>query len=264
MASIGRRIIHLKSIDSTNDYAWKQALEGAEHGLVVVADQQTGGRGRLGRSWLSPAGMNLTFSLVLRPPLPPGNIPPLSLVVAVALFSCLAADIPHLSIKWPNDLYCGDRKLAGILSEMRLRGRETDFVIVGIGLNVNTVAADWPLELRTTATSLRQAAGRKFARRALLQKILSSLESWYEIYCRRGLPGPIQEILEKNSYLRGKRVSIAVDGHPLRGVAGNIDAYGRLLVYDDQQTCWPVVAGEATVLEIKDAEKRGDVDDTRG
>ncbi|MEA3240718.1 MAG: biotin--[acetyl-CoA-carboxylase] ligase, partial [Pseudomonadota bacterium] len=122
---IGGRIIQLKSVDSTNDYAWNLALEGAKHGLVVVADQQTGGRGRLGRSWLSPPGMNLAFSLILRPSLPPPDIPPLSLVAAVALFSCLVTHIPRLSIKWPNDLYCGDRKLAGILSEMKLKGRET-------------------------------------------------------------------------------------------------------------------------------------------
>ena len=261
--SIGGRIIQLKSVDSTNDYAWNLALEGAPHGLVVVADQQTGGRGRLGRSWLSPPGMNLAFSLVLRPSLPPQEVPPLSLVAAVALFSFLSAEIPRLSIKWPNDLYCGNRKLAGILSEMKLGGRETDFVIVGIGVNVNSRADDWPLELRSTAISMRQATGgNTFDLPELLQKFLSSFRSWYEKYRIHGFHGPVQQILVENSYLFGKRVTIAVNGRTIQGRAGKIDEYGRLLVYDDREICWPVVAGEATVLEMRDPEKRGDDHDS--
>lgn len=261
---IGNQIIRLQSVASTNDYAWKLALEGAPHGLVVVADQQTGGRGRRGRSWLSPPGMNLTFSFVLRPPLPLPAIPPLSLVAAVALFSCLESHIPHLAIKWPNDLYCGDRKLAGILSEMKLDGREPEFVIVGIGVNVNSQADDWPPELRSAAISLRQAVGKTFNLRRLLPEFLQSFHSWYECYLRHGLHGPLAEVLAGNSYLCGKRVIVAVNGRTLQGRAGNIDEFGRLLIYDEQGTCRAVVAGEATVLEMEDFEKRGDADDSGG
>lgn len=261
---IGNQIIRLQSVASTNDYAWNLALEGANHGLVVVADQQTGGRGRLGRSWLSPPGMNLAFSLVLRPSLPPRDIPPLSLVAAGALLSCLVTHIPRLSIKWPNDLYCGDRKLAGILSEMKLKGLETDFVIVGIGINVNTMAADWPLELRSTAISMRQAVGKIFALRKLLPELLASFNSWYKCYLSHGFHGPVQQILGENSYLFGKRVTIAVNGRTIQGRAGNVDEYGRLLVYDDREVCWPVVAGEATVMEMGDPEKIGDDNDSGG
>ena len=261
---IGGRIIQLKSVDSTNDYAWNLALEGAKHGLVVVADQQTGGRGRLGRSWLSPPGMNLAFSLVLRPSLPPWDIPLLSLVAAVALFSSLKAEIPRLSIKWPNDLYCGDRKLAGILSEMKLKGRETDFVIVGIGVNVNTMVDDWPLELQSTAISMRQAVDKIFDLRELLQQFLASFHSWYEYYLSHGFHGSVQQVLEKNSYLFGKQVTIAINGRTIQGRAGNVDEYGRLLVYDRRETCWPVVAGEATMMEMGDPEKRGDDNDYCG
>ncbi len=264
LCPIGNRIIHLKSVASTNDYAWNLACEGAKHGLVVVADQQTGGRGRLGRSWLSPPGMNLAFSLVLRPSLPPQDVPPLSLVAAVALFSSLSAEIPRLSIKWPNDLYCGDRKLAGILSEMKLCGRETDFVIVGIGVNVNSQVDDWPPELRSTVVSMRQAVGNTFDLRELLQKFLSSFHFWYERYRIHGFHGPVQQILVENSYLFGKWVTIAINSRTIQGSAGNIDEYGRLLVYDDRGICWPVVAGEATVMEMGNFEKRGDADDSCG
>ncbi len=254
---IGSRIISLKTVSSTNDYVWNLALEGAEHGLVVVADQQTGGRGRLGRSWLSPPGMNLTFSLLLRPSLPSQDIPQLSLVAAVALFSCLGTYTSLLSIKWPNDLYCGDRKLAGILSEMKLKGRETDFVVVGIGVNVNSMAADWPLELRSTAISLRQTVGKIFDLRELLRKFLASFHYWYECYLSHGFHGSIKQVLEKNSYLFGKQVTIAINGRSIQGRAGNVDAFGRLLVYDERETCWPVVSGEATVKEMGDLEKKG-------
>jgi BirA family biotin operon repressor/biotin-[acetyl-CoA-carboxylase] ligase len=264
LCSIGGQLIHLKSVASTNDYAWNLALEGAKHGLVVVADQQTGGRGRLGRSWLSPPGMNLAFSLILRPSLPPQDVPPLSLIAAVALFSFLSVVIPRLSIKWPNDLYCGDRKLAGILSEMKLCGRETDFVIIGIGVNVNSQEDDWPPELRSTAISMRQAVGKTFDLRELLQKFLPFFHSWYERYLSHGFHGQIQQILGTNSYLFGKRVTIAINGRTIQGKAGNIDEYGRLLVYDDREICWPVVAGEATVMDMGDLEKRGDANDSCG
>jgi len=262
LCSIGNQIIHLKSVTSTNDYAWNLALEGAKHGLAVVAEQQTGGRGRLGRSWLSPPGMNLAFSLVLRPALPPQDIPPLSLVAAVALFSSLSAEASCLSIKWPNDLYSGDRKLAGILSEMKLCDRGTDFVIVGIGVNVNTMAEDWPPELRQTAISMRQAAGKQFQLAAVLPHFLTSFHCCYEQYCAGGLHGSLLEILREHSYLSGRQVVVEVNDRIIRGQAGEIDEHGRLLVYDENGYCWPVAAGEATVAGLGEPEKRGDDDDS--
>ena len=249
---LGGRLVRLESVGSTNDYAWQLALDGAEHGLVVVADRQTGGRGRRGRSWLSPPGTNLAFSMLLRPTsLAPDAVPPLSLVAAAALLSCLREDVPDLSIKWPNDLYCGDRKLAGILAEMRLKGRETEFVVVGIGLNVNSGADDWPPELAATAVSMFQAAGRKFDLDEILQRFLSSFNDGYHDYCRQGLRGSVRRVLTEASYLAGRRVSVVVNGRSIGGTAGDIDEQGRLLVYDDHGVCWPVAAGEATVANME-------------
>jgi len=247
----GGRIVHLESVGSTNDYAWRLAQDGAEHGLVVVADRQTGGRGRRGRSWLSLPGASLAFSIVLRPFLTPDAVPPLSLVTAVALLSSLQSTIPGLSVKWPNDLYCGDRKLAGILPEMKLKSRETEFVIVGIGLNVNSKAADWPPELSATAVSMHQVTGESFDLDEILRRFLFSFHSYYRDYCRQGLRGAVRQVLTGASYLGGKQVTVAVNGGTIRGTAGDIDDHGRLLVYDDHGVCWPVAAGEATVVGMQ-------------
>jgi len=249
----GGRIVHLESVGSTNDYAWRLAQDGAEHGLVVVADRQTGGRGRRGRSWLSLPGASLAFSMILRPFLAPDAVPPLSMVAAAALFSCLQSTIPCLSVKWPNDLYCGDCKLAGILPEMKLKGRETEFVIVGIGLNVNSKTADWPPELSATAVSMHQVTGESFDLDEILWRFLFSFHSCYRDYCRQGLRGAVLQVLTEASYLGGKQVTVAVDGRAIRGTAGDIDDHGRLLVYDDHGFCWPVAAGEATVVKMKNS-----------
>ena len=260
----GWRIIHLQSVDSTNDYAWRLAENGAPHGQVVVADRQTGGRGRRGRIWRSPPGANLTFSLVLRPAIPPAAAVPLSLVAAVALFSCLETEISCLTIKWPNDLYCGDRKLAGILSELKLRDRKTDFVVVGIGLNVNTLLADWPPELRETAISMRQAAGKQFQLPEVLQQFLTFFHCCYEQYCVGGLQDSVLEILRKYSYLSGRQVVVEVNGRMIQGQAGEIDEHGRLLVYDESGSCRPIAAGEATIVSMNAADKKGDDHDFGG
>ncbi|NIA19420.1 MAG: hypothetical protein GWP07_03160, partial [Xanthomonadaceae bacterium] len=127
-----------------------------------------------------------------------------------------------------------------------------------------SMADDWPLELRSTAISMRQAVGEIFDLRELLQRFLSSFHSWYETYLSHGFHGSISQILAKNSYLHGKRVTIAINGRTIEGWAGNIDEYGRLLVYDDREACWPVVAGEATVVEMGDSEKGGDDHDSCG
>lgn len=262
--SAGWRIIQLKSTTSTNDHAWKLASEGAGHGLVIVAERQTGGRGRRGRTWLSPPGANLTFSLILRPFLLPEAVPPLSLVAAAALFSCLKTDIPHLAIKWPNDIYSGNRKLAGILSEMKMKGRETDFVLVGIGLNVNALPDDLPPALRETAVSMRQATGRQFQLSQVLHRFLLAFQPRYEQYCRHGLRGSLLEILRKHSYLSGRRVVVKVDGRTLVGTAREIDTHGRLLVDDESGSCWPVTAGEATIMKMDGSEQRGDAHGSGG
>ena len=149
----GTEGVSFQTLDSTSRYLWQQALEGAPHGLVVVAEQQVSGRGRSGRQWHSPAGLNLYFSVLLRPHLQLDQVPQLSLVIAAALWKVLADECSGLKIKWPNDLLCQGRKLAGILAEMKPGIGKAEFVVVGIGLNVNAKVSDFPSELQSLVTS---------------------------------------------------------------------------------------------------------------
>ncbi|MBN2332660.1 MAG: biotin--[acetyl-CoA-carboxylase] ligase [Deltaproteobacteria bacterium] len=254
---IGCRRIHLPTVDSTNSYAWQQAVQGAEHGLVVVADQQTGGRGRRGRWWISPPDTNLAFSLVLRPPLPADKVPLLSLVAAGGVLSSLQDDVADLWLKWPNDIYCGRQKMAGILAEASIRGSAVDFVVVGIGLNVNCERNDFPEPLQPTVTSMRQAAGRQFSLVSVLENLLRQVDVWYGRYVHGGFSGQLHHYLASHCYLTGKRVAVDVGGAIIEGTAEGIDAQGCLLVTDDHGCCRQVAAGEATIVAM-DHMKKGE------
>ncbi|HWS15327.1 MAG TPA: biotin--[acetyl-CoA-carboxylase] ligase, partial [Candidatus Methylomirabilis sp.] len=146
-------LLCLAVTDSTNRVAMEMAEHGAKHGTVVVADAQTAGRGRMGRRWESPPGKNLYVSMLLRPPVPTVEAPQLSLVTGVALADAVEAMGVSASLKWPNDLYLGERKAAGILAEMASDPDGVRHVVIGVGLNVNMEEADFPPVLRGRATS---------------------------------------------------------------------------------------------------------------
>src|SRR5262245_57579807 len=174
---------------STSDLAAERARAGAPAGLVICADAQTGGRGRLGRSWHSPAGENLYFSLLLRPARPASEIPPLTLLAGAAVARAVAALGVSPRLKWPNDVQLVDgqgrrRKLAGVLTEMASAGDRVEHVVVGVGLNVNATA--FPAELADRATSLRGALGRPIDRARLLAAVLNDFEPLYDEFERRG------------------------------------------------------------------------------
>lgn len=156
----GRPVEAHEVIGSTNERAKELARQGAPEGLLVTAEQQTAGKGRLGRPWQTPAGRALALSLLLRPLIPPTLAPRLTLVAAVAVAEAVRAEtgLP-VGIKWPNDLQIAGRKLCGILTEMEAEIEQVRFVVLGIGLNVNQTLAEFPPELRETATSLRLALG---------------------------------------------------------------------------------------------------------
>src|SRR5262249_7148114 len=167
---IAWRVQRVASTGSTNDDAAALVRAGAPHGTVVVADEQTQGRGRQGRSWGSPPGANLHLSAVLRPPLPPHEAPPLTLAAAVAVCDALRGLGADARIKWPNDVVIDDRKVAGILTESSTRGGGLDAVVIGIGVNVNWT--ELAPELAATATSVALAVGRPVDRERLCADLL--------------------------------------------------------------------------------------------
>lgn len=246
---LGRAAIVVEACPSTNDLAAQQARAGAAEGLVVVAEAQSGGRGRLGRTWHSPPGENLYFSILLRPARPAAEIPPLTLLAGAALARALAAFGVTPRLKWPNDVQLavgGDaRKVAGVLTEMVTEGGHVAHVIVGIGVNVN--ARDFPLELTESATSLRLARAESgpdqvIDRLDVLAAVLSAFESAYEQFRAEG-PRAAVALWSPHAAL-GTRCRLRTGGGELAGTALGIDADGALRVRDDDGRIHRVVSGE--------------------
>jgi BirA family transcriptional regulator, biotin operon repressor / biotin---[acetyl-CoA-carboxylase] ligase len=213
--------------DSTNRVAMEMAESGAPHGTVVVADAQTAGRGRRGRRWVSPPGKNLYVSLLLRPPVPTVEAPRLSLVAGIALADAIEAMGIPTALKWPNDLYLGGRKAAGILAEMASDPDGVRHVVIGVGLNVNMEAVDFPRELHGRATSLRIAAGRTFLRVDVLARFLDTFAERYAEFLKGGFTA-VYDGWDRRDFLRGSRVLLRWGDTEAWGVACGVDQQGAL------------------------------------
>lgn len=226
---MGRNYIYLESVDSTNSYLARMGPAEAVHGTVVAADHQTAGRGRMQNRWHSPAGLNLYFSALLRPDIPPAKIPQLALVAAVALMSALKYNFPGLypQIKWPNDILVRGRKLAGILCEMRTEADKVCHVIIGAGINVNSRSETYPPELRDTAISLLESTGKVSDREKLIADILMELERYYELWLEQGL-SPLIPIIEENSAIRDQEVTVVMQDKETAGIARGLSDAGCL------------------------------------
>jgi BirA family biotin operon repressor/biotin-[acetyl-CoA-carboxylase] ligase len=218
--------------DSTNRVAMEMAENGAKHGTVVVADAQTAGRGRMGRRWVSPAGKNLYVSLLLRPTVPTVDATRLALVAGVALADAVEAVGVPASLKWPNDLYCGGRKAAGILAEMASDPDGVRHVVIGVGLNVNMEEADFPPDLRGAATSLRIRAGRVFRRVDVLDRLLGAFAARYAEFIGGGFAS-LRDGWDRRDFLRGRRVLLRRQGGEGWGTADGLDTVGALRFLPD-------------------------------
>ncbi len=244
----GRRIHSLPTVGSTNTYARSLAASGAEEGTLVIAEEQTEGRGRQGRNWHANPGENLTFSIILRPNIPPGkiNLLPLGIAVGAAHGLRRATSLP-VCCKWPNDLMLGGRKLAGILMESALGSRGFEYVIAGIGINVNQLVFPEPLHLR--ATSLALHAGHAFDRTAVLRSLLESLENEYLSYNSAGLTGILPSWLALSPIV-GKRVSADMQGTILQGTVTGISPDGGLQLRTETGDL-TIFAGDVTILDME-------------
>jgi BirA family biotin operon repressor/biotin-[acetyl-CoA-carboxylase] ligase len=244
---IGTKIHLFSNVDSSNTVAFQLALKGASEGEVVVVDSQTTGKGRMGRRWESPAGVNIYLSIILRPLFPPGKIPLITLMTAVAC----AEGIEELTgllpgIKWPNDLLLGEKKLGGILTEADMEMDRINFVIVGIGINVNMPRSAFPSSIRDTATSLREALSKQVSRVPLIQALLWKFEQWYTRF-KEGRGEAIKGRWEELARIRGKEVAIDFMGETVQGQALEIDADGALLVQEAGGEVKRIVAGDVHV-----------------
>ena len=241
---LGRSARFTESTASTNDDVRMDALGGAPHGHLVAAEIQTRGRGRLGRQWEAPAGVNLTFSLLLRPQLPVARIPSLTLCAAVGCREAIREVTgAETEIKWPNDLMSGGRKLCGILSEMSLKSGtsqpEADFAIIGIGLNVNADTDAFPPPLNTTASSLKKICGREICREILLASLMLHLEQAFSV----GLAGLIDKYRQYSATI-GTRVRAELGTGLLEGRAEDITPEGSLLIRTDDGSLAEILSGD--------------------
>jgi BirA family biotin operon repressor/biotin-[acetyl-CoA-carboxylase] ligase len=241
-------------LPSTNDEAHRLAAEGAPHGALVIAETQSKGRGRRGRSWVTPPGTALALTLVLRPELPPARAPELQLVAAVAVCEATRAlGAPKAAIKWPNDVESGGRKLAGLLAELRTSGDRLEHVALGLGLNVNLTEQDLPEELRGQATSLRLERGAAVPRAWVLFRLVERLGHWLGVHESEGF-APVRERWRELSSTLGRRVRIQQGvlpepaGQGLQGEAVDLAEDGALLVRDDAGVVHPINAGDVVHL----------------
>jgi len=246
--SLGHTVYSYKTLQSTNTIAARLADAGAPEGTIIVAETQSRGRGRQGRSWHSPAGMGIYLSIILYPDINPETAPGLSIISAVSLADVLAGYKGlKPQIKWPNDCLLNGRKTAGILTELAGKPGRVHYVIVGVGININQRRADFPEEIRKTATSVGREYKKNISRVKLAQDFLVNFEKDFLRFKKSGLKYFRKKILGYSS-LVGKKVKLDKRGEIITGKAVDIDANGRLVV-ETPDGPLAVYGGEVTVIK---------------
>jgi len=246
----GRKVYVFETIDSTNTCA--RALAGcwAAEGTVVFAEEQTAGKGRLGRLWQSAPGDNLTFTIILRPSLPPPSLNLLPLLTSVAVAEAIERFCGvSTECKWPNDLLIAGRKVAGILLESSFKQEMVDYVVIGIGLNVNQT--QFPVEIERRATSLRLASGGPIDRPGLFREIMTTLEDRYDRLAIEGYDSIVPQWLRRSPMI-GREIEVSQNGTVISGVVRGIGAEGALLL-ESAGMVRGLVAGDVTILETAHA-----------
>jgi len=245
---IGSRLVCLRETESTNAVAFRLAEEGAPEGTVVTADAQSAGKGRLGRVWISPPGVNLYCSVVLRPPISPVaacQLTFLSVVaVARAIESCTAL-APQ--IKWPNDILVSGKKVAGLLNEMNAETEKVNFVVLGIGVNLNMRLSQLGEGVRHPATSLLEEGGVEVDRVAFAQALLRELDQLYDRFLAEG-EGPVRAEWLERSAIRGRQVRVSCGTREFTGEVQGVDSFGALLVQVPGGGLETVLSGDVTLV----------------
>lgn len=245
---IGKEIVFYETIDSTNNQAKRLAEEGYKNGTLIVANEQSAGKGRHGRSWESPKDTAIFMSLLLRPDIKPDNASMITLVSALAVSRAITKLTGQQAlIKWPNDIVMNGKKVCGILTEMSVKSGCTDYIVVGIGINVNTEA--FPEEIQNTATSLYLEIGEHVSRVELIGQVWEYFEEIYEVYLqtqdlRKFVKAYDERLVNKNQYVR-----VLDPQEPFEGKACGITERGALIVETEKERRL-VSSGEVSVRGI--------------
>jgi len=239
-----RRILHFFKADSTNTIAMHLGEQGEPHGTVVIAEEQSAGRGRAGRSWTSEKSAGITCSVLLRPPIPPAYAPMLTLVAGLAARDAAAEDLDAVpDIRWPNDLLVRGKKFCGILTEMHAEPDRVHYAVVGIGINVNQ--AKMPSDLAEIATSIRIETDKTHSRLDLLIRLLRQLDHYYNQFLAEGAAPILRRFSEVSSYYQGKHVRITTSSEAFTGTTAGLEPSGVLRVArDDGRGVETVLSGD--------------------
>lgn len=238
----------LDETQSTNEDAYRHAIQGAPHGFSIVAKTQTKGKGRLGRAWACPANSGLLMSTVLRPNLPLQEIPRLTLTAGVALCKSIEklTEVSGFGLKWPNDLFFNGKKCGGILVETSPLNSDAmeRFAIVGIGVNVNSLKADFPFDLQDKVTSLTMATDQRYSITEIAEAVRASLLKYIHCHEERGFEIILNQWRALDCTL-GKEMEWVTPGKDIvKGKGMGPDASGQLLVQDEQGTIHKVLSGD--------------------
>lgn len=248
--AIGKTIYLFEEVGSTNDIAFELARNGAPHGTIVIADSQTKGRGRLERKWISPPCLNLYISVILRPTIQAKDAPLLTLITSIALAETIKNHRAEASIKWPNDIVIDGKKAAGVLTEMQPRGGKVDFVVVGMGVNLNMTKEIMQRdmgEIAESATSVRAAIGYEVDRSKFTAGLINELQIWYQKFLKDGSNKIIREWTERWGAIN-RRVRVEFDENAVEGIALGLDENGYLVLKKDDGTSETIVAGDLILL----------------
>ena len=242
---LGKKVVYCETVSSTMDAVFEMGLKGEPEGTVVCTENQTKGRGRLGRSWFSPKGKGICMSVLLRPQSSPMDVARLTILTAVAVSEAIKKKTDlAVSIKWPNDLLIRQKKVGGILTELNAEADRVKFVVIGIGLNVNSLKSQLP----SGATSLRSETKRPLSRAVLVREILQEMERWYLRIQKEGF-APVAEKWRESSATLHKRIKVVDPGGEVEGEALDIDEDGGLLVRDDSGLVIKKMAGD--VVQVR-------------
>ncbi|KUG23890.1 biotin operon repressor / biotin-protein ligase [hydrocarbon metagenome] len=242
----GHRLYYYPVTGSTNDDAFKLGIAGAPEGTVVVADAQTKGRGRLQRSWHSPAGSNIYTTVILRPQMDAAITPQISILAGVAVAEVLASYCPgRVKVKWPNDILIDGKKVCGILSQAKADVNKVDFVILGIGINVNI--NQFPDEISNIATSLAMETGKQISRQQLIISLYENMTKWYKQLLKDGF-SQIKEKWLGLSQMIGQKVQVIFQEEVISGDAVDIDNDGSLIIIAKDGKKIKASAGDATII----------------
>lgn len=228
--SFTKEIIYKETIDSTNTYAFKLALTGKPEGTCIVAESQKSGKGRLNRTWFSPAYQNIYLSVILRPPVHPSKVYPITFLSSLAVYDTVK-DLTGLppTLKWPNDVLINGKKVCGTLLEISTEADMVSFVIIGIGFNINMDAQHTDESIKDKATSLYMETGKTYNRAYVCAVLLSMLERYYSVFLEKG-EREICNIWESKALIKGKYIEINQMTEVFRGISEGIDIDGAMLL----------------------------------